>query len=96
MKKAISCMLALFMALALVGCSGKQHTYSLYFSEGDYRSLSEEVVHIKDDIKGEELGRFLVEKLLEGPAKVKHKRLIPEGTKLIHMTHSKTMTVVNF
>lgn len=96
MRKAVSCMLVLFMVLTLVGCDGKNHSYSLYFAAGDYRSLAEESVHIDETMTDEALGRFLIEKLLEGPAKGKHRRLIPEDTKLIHMTYSKNVAFVNF
>lgn len=95
MKKIISVILALFM---LAGCTKvnltKTKTLELYFLsiDGSKIVFEERNVSAEDS----ELLQVTADELLKGPLSADHKRIIPQGTKVISTILKGTVAEVNF
>lgn len=101
----LSAVLLLLAALLLLGagCSrnnekeepkDNQKTVSLYFGNSDGTDLAEEKISVKD-IKPEDIPRYVVEQLLEGPKKKENSRVIRAGTDLLDIKTEKGSVTVN-
>lgn len=82
------------MLISMAGCSIKENKYSLYFATGDGKSLSEEKIVVEEGLAPDSTAYAVAEKLLEGPFKSEHKRVIPENTAVLGLRiEDKTATV---
>lgn len=82
------------MCLNFSGCINGGDKYSVYFASQDGKSFTEEKIAIEESTSVENRARLIVERLLQGPANLEHKRIIPEGTALIGLRiEGKTATV---
>ncbi len=96
MKRLIAFLLCLIFVASLAGCTGKDDRYTVYFSSADGKSFAEEYVEIEDYGALENKARQVIEKLLEGPSKPEHERVIPERTALIGVKIDGNAATVNF
>ena len=96
MKRLIAFILCLCIAASFAGCIGKDDRYTIYFASADGKSFAEEYVKIDDYGALENKAKKVTEKLLEGPSKIEHMRLIPERTALIGLSVNGKSAIVNF
>lgn len=101
MKKLLCFVMAAAIVLCACACSGNTvvadgtKEVKLYFSNSEFNNIRSEkrsVTYSEEDI----LAEIVLHKLLEGPADVNNKAVIPEGTELIEYKTEGTLARVNF
>ena len=75
--------------IAITGCSGKKtnsagETVDLYFLNSDGSAMAVETVNLPKDV--DDKLTFALEKLLEGPQDVQHKKALPDGVRYNSVT----------
>lgn len=83
------------VAFAFCACDGEKEERSLYFGSEDKRGLAEETLTFDKEDSAEDEARAVITKLLQGPVKQKHTRVIPEGTNLISLEIKDRTATVN-
>lgn len=83
------------ITLFFAGCDGKTGKYTVYYGSEDGKALAEETVKLEIGGTEEYQAGIVVEKLLSGPYRSEHKRVIPEGTSLISLRLKSNVATVN-
>ncbi len=96
MKRLIAALLCVFLITVSTGCTRGEDRYAVYFASEDGKELAEEYVRIEEFGSVENKVRLITEKLLEGPSRAEHKRVIPEKTALIGVGINGKTATVNF
>lgn len=94
MKKIFLMFICLAVCLNFSGCMESGDKYNVYFASQDGKNFVKERIAIEESTSLENRASLIVERLLQGPAKPEHKRIIPENTGLIGLRlEGKTATV---
>lgn len=100
MKKIISLIMVLVLAVSICSCSDEtknmmEYETEIYYADSGKNSLSAEKVKIKVNTI-DELYEAVLNKMLEDPSSQSHMRIIPKGTKLLGAELEASVLTIDF